>query len=102
MDMGKNHHTPTYLHLPTIHLNNLPISTLPPRLWTMDIKERFVNFNLVDLLGSLVGFRLSAAAVSHAASFVLYDDKIDSLFIIISPDDTFFFYRWFVLPILWF
>jgi hypothetical protein len=54
------------------------------------------------LLGSLVGFRLSAAAVSHAASFVLYDDKIDSLFIIISPDDTFFFYRWFVLPILWF
>jgi hypothetical protein len=56
MDMGKNHHTPTYLHLLTKNLKNHPISTLLPRLWTMDMKEGFVNFKLVVVMDRFVGF----------------------------------------------
>ena len=37
MDMGKNHHTPTYKYLLIKTLSNLPISSPPPRLWTMDM-----------------------------------------------------------------
>jgi hypothetical protein len=116
MDMGKNHHSPTSLHLPTKNLKNHPIS--PPCLWTldmgknhhtptylhlptkklknhpistpppMDMKEGFSNRNLVVLMDSLVGFFLHPAAVSHVAFFVLYYYKIDSSFIF--PDTLIF------------
>jgi hypothetical protein len=80
--MGKNHHhTPTFKYQLTKRLRNLPISTPPPRLWTMEMKEGFSNLNLVVLLDSLVGFLLYPAAVSHVAFFVLYYDKIDLSFI---------------------
>jgi hypothetical protein len=85
MDMGKNHHIPTNVHLPTKNLKNIPISTPPPNLWTMDMKEGF--FMIVVLLISLVGF-LGPAAVSHAAPFVLYYDKVDSSCIL--PDTLIF------------
>ena len=53
----------------------------------MDMKEGFFN-KIVVLLDSLVEDEDAPAAVSHAASFVLYNDKVDSSFIL--PDTLIF------------